>query len=130
MNQHRETVYRRDWSRCVAAESGTCQGGLTLQHRVNRGMGGSSGVGDGPQWFVTMCAYHNGLLESSADAAARGRWAGWSLPHLRAPEVLARLVLKYPVLYGDGTWWFLDAEGLRIPCWDPVSAIARAEAGL
>lgn len=128
MEQWRAVVYHRDWQRCVAAGSGGCAGGLTLQHRVNRGMGGSGLVGDGPQWYVTMCARHNAALEASADLAGKGRWSGWKLPHNRPVEALQLLVLRYPVLYGDGTWWFLDAEGLRIPSWDPVSAIARAEA--
>jgi len=114
MERHRAAVYDRDWRQCVARGLATpCGGGLTLQHRVNRGMGGSADVGDGPQWYVTMCAVHNGLLESDAAMAAVGRRHGWVLPHSVDAE---DAVLYVPVDYPDGHY-LLNAEGGRERVW-------------
>lgn len=89
----RQLVYERDGNACVACG---VSHGLTIQHRKNRGMGGSKLL-DTPANLVTMCAVENMLLESNADFADRGRRNGWKLWSYLDP-------LCCPVLYPDG--WF------------------------
>ena len=99
----RQLVYERDGNACVAC--GVAHG-LTIQHRKNRGMGGSKLL-DSPANLVTMCAVENMLLESNADFADRGRRNGWKLWSYLDP-------LRCPVLYPDGLFG-LDDSGGRYP---------------
>jgi hypothetical protein len=108
LRENRWDVFNRDRLTCVALAFGTapwpCSGGLTIQHRRNRGAGGSHAV-NGPQWLVAMCSGHNGLLESDAEFAALGRALGWKLEEGEDP-------LEVAVFYNDErAWRLLDAEG-------------------
>lgn len=103
--RQRTAVYERDLWCCVACGS---QYGLTIQHRVNRGMGGSK-LFDGFAYWLTMCNDCNCRLEYDADFAELGRKRGWKLPRNRKvyPE-------REPVLYhGDSRQWLLDGDGER-----------------
>jgi len=108
VNEIRPMVEMRDDYRCVV--SGTeygatspCTPGLTMQHRVGRGAGGSA-LFDGPAYLVCMCQHHNTLETSSADFAAVCLANGWKLAR-NAVEVVPELV---PVRYWDG-WYVLEA---------------------
>lgn len=102
----RERVFERDGYMCV--DCGTMSM-LTIQHRVNRGMGGSKNL-DRMSNLITMCVTHNGLLESEAEYAERGRKYGWKVHRNRtvAPE-------DVPVFYRAlRTWVYLGDDGSRL----------------
>ena len=80
----RERVFERDGHECVVFERASeCAGGLTVQHRVGRGMGGSARL-DGVENLVTMCAYHNALVESDALFRRLCVMRGYSVPRWAA----------------------------------------------
>lgn len=80
----REAVFERDGYECVVFERASeCSGGLTVQHRVGRGMGGSARL-DGVENLLTMCAYHNGLVESDALFRRLCVMRGYSVPRWAA----------------------------------------------
>lgn len=58
---------------------------LIPQHRVNRGMGGST-VLDRPANILVLCSEVNGLIESDAQTAAMARSYGWKLRSWENPE--------------------------------------------
>ena len=60
VDKSRPEVFKRDGHICVAdglfeAVKWPCVGGLTIQHRRTKGMGGSA-LGDAPEALVTMCS--------------------------------------------------------------------------
>jgi hypothetical protein len=73
------------------------------QHRINRGMGGSKAL-DRPANILVMCAHLNGLIESSAAAAASAREFGWKLERWMSPEDTP--------FYDNhtGHWYLIDNE--------------------
>lgn len=102
--RNRSLVYQRDEQLCVAC--GTDQD-MTLQHRANRGMGGSKSR-DRVENLVCMCSHHNQLLEMDAEFAQRGRRLGWKLNSWDNP-------LDCPVFYvKDGAFFYLSGRGTRI----------------
>lgn len=104
----REQVFDRDDHICVVQGSiwGTvqpCGGGLTIQHRVGRGMGGSAQF-DAPSSLLAMCAVHNGLAEASSEFAKYCQRNGLSIPR----RVAAMFpISRIPARYSDG-WYLLD----------------------
>ena len=108
VNDIRPMVQMRDDYRCVVAgteygKNSPCTPGLTMQHRVGRGAGGSARF-DGPAYLICMCQHHNTLETSSADFAAVCLANGWKLPR-NAVDVVAELI---PVRYWDG-WYVLES---------------------
>lgn len=106
----RPIVYRRDGFECVVA--GTfeairwpCSGGLTVQHRRGRGMGGSASH-DSPRDLLAMCAGHNQLQTANAMFDVVCRWSGWSVPRWAADQYAMN---RIPVKYADG-WHLLDGD--------------------
>ena len=99
----RRLVFQRDGDECV--HCGTTEG-LTLQHRINRQMGGSK-LRDGPENLVVLCAHANWRLESSAAFADLGRVMGWKLRSWEDPETI-------PVRYASGDFYYLNDRGTRI----------------
>lgn len=97
----RQVFERDDWA-CAAC--GTNQG-LTVHHRANRGLGGSKKM-DMLSNLLTLCAHHNGLLESDPKFAEIGRHHGWKISKWESPE--AR-----PVLYPDGLFYYLKDDGRK-----------------
>lgn len=71
----RNLVYERDGGRCVHCGETVAIG---LQHRVNKGMGGSRNL-DLPSNLLTFCNVGNARLESDPEFAERGRQLGWKL---------------------------------------------------
>lgn len=88
----RTQVFERDLKCCVACGSSY---GLTIQHRINRGMGGSKTL-DGYANLLTLCFACNTALESDAAFAEKGRRMGWKVHRNRGdrprrhPCVLSR----------------------------------------
>ena len=116
VEKSRPIVYRRDRRECVV--SGTfegvrwaCAGGLTVQHRRGKGMGGSA-LGDDPEGLVTMCAFHNVLQTADHEFALLCTKYGWSVPRWAADQYK---LSQIPVYYADG--WFLlsGTERFSIP---------------
>lgn len=112
----RGIVFGRDDHECVVGGlfegiRWPCAGGLTVQHRVGRGMGGSAKY-DALPYLITMCAFHNGLETSDAVFHAACLKAGWSIPRWVAD---LHDIGQIPVRYADG--WFLlsGSDRVRIP---------------
>lgn len=106
----RERVFERDGYMCV--DCGTPYG-LSVQHRVNRGMGRSK-VPEGMASLVTMCVTHNCLLEADAEYAELGRKYGWKVHRNRivAPgdvPVFYRPLQKWVYLGDDGSRLIVEA---------------------
>lgn len=102
----RPEVFKRDRRECVVsglfeAIRWPCKGGLTVQHRRGKGMGGSA-LGDAPESLVTFCAFHNVLQTADADFARACVRYGWSVPRWVADQ---HSMSRLPVRYADG--WFL-----------------------
>lgn len=101
----RSQVFERDCKCCVAC--GTSYG-LTIQHRINRGMGGSKRL-DGYANLLTLCFACNTALESDAAFAEKGRDMGWKVHRNRGIDPA-----DIPVFYhGDSRQWLLDDDGER-----------------
>lgn len=98
----RKKIYDRDGWQCVACGIPV---DLTIQHRKNRGMGGSKSL-DIPENLVTMCGAHNQALEMNAEVAEIGRKNGWKLRQWDDPAVI-------PVRYPDGISWLLTNRFTR-----------------
>lgn len=94
----------RDQGRCL--HCGRDDDALAPNHRKNRGMGGSK-ERDVPSNVVVLCSQFNGLIESSASAAAEALKNGWKLYSGQDPLVT-------PVFdVNDGTWYLLDDKFKR-----------------
>ena len=108
-DKKRRLVYERDGFRC-AAEGPHCQRftNLTIQHRINRGMGGSKRR-DSLSNLLTLCAACNGLLESDAEFAERGRDQGWKLYSWEIPTMVPLFVTW------SRQWLLLNDEGESYP---------------
>ena len=106
----RPIVFERDGHECVVAGQfealrWPCSGGLTVQHRVGRGMG-SSAKHDAPKDLVAMCSGHNQLQTANALFDNYCRLHGWSVPRWAADQYALN---RIPVKYADG-WFFLDGD--------------------
>lgn len=101
----RDLIHARDGV-CVVGM--LCQGQpwrpLVPNHRVNRGMGGSSDPAVNlPSSLHLACDLCNGWLE---DHPAEAYAAGWKVRRGGDPSTI-------PIRYPDGTWWLLDDHGGR-----------------
>ena len=74
---------------------------LVVQHRANRGAGGSKSR-NRPSNYVLICSSFNGLMESSAAHAEFARKMGIKLGSWENP-------LEVPVYFG-GQYWLLDDD--------------------
>ena len=99
----RRLVFQRDGDECV--HCGTTEG-LTLQHRINRGLGGSK-LRDGAANLLVLCGLSNQRLESSSAFADLGRVMGWKLRSWEDPETV-------PVRYASGDFYYLNDRGTRV----------------
>lgn len=98
-----DRLAKRDGRRCL--HCGTTEG-LTVQHRANRGHGGSRSA-ESPANGIILCGLLNGRLESDPDAAELARLAGWKLSRHVDPAA-------WPVWDAVArVWWLLDHEGER-----------------
>lgn len=109
----REQIFDRDERACLASVvGGPCSGGLTIQHAIGRGMGGSAAL-DRPSLLRTLCSGHNGLIEASAEFRAIAEINGWSIPRFR----VGILDIDVPVLYPGARWFVLDDDFGRDEVW-------------
>jgi hypothetical protein len=100
----RERIFERDEGTCVAGPA-SCVGGLTVQHAIGRGMGGSAAL-DHPSLLRTMCSGHNGLIEQSAEFRVVAEINGWAIRRFAASVD----VLAVPVRYPGARWFLLDDD--------------------
>ena len=106
-NRRRELVKERDGFRCMA-EGPHCTRfvDLTMQHRTNKGMGGSKLL-DGFENLITLCGLCNTLLEQDPVWAEIGRERGWKLfsweDRFRV-AVWVGWALEWRLLDGVGDW--------------------------
>jgi hypothetical protein len=108
LDKVRQLVFDRDGNNCLAAgQYGFCGGGLTLQHRVGRGMGGSAQY-DTPAHLITFCAIHNELQTASATFATLCQSRGWSIPRWAVERVAITVI---PVHYPLAGWHLLFEDG-------------------
>jgi len=108
----RQTVYDRDGGLCVARGfMRPCAGDLTIQHRVGRGMGGSSQYDTSPVWLLSLCWGHNVLETENADAREAYTARGWAVPRW---VVNSWDISDVPVCYVDGWHWLGDNERLSV----------------
>lgn len=83
----RTLVLNRDGHMCAAVGIAALNhNDLSMQHRLNRGMGGDPDV-NGPQWLMTLCVWCNVRLEQDAAFASLGRAWGWKLTRGEDPTV-------------------------------------------
>lgn len=108
----RRAVYERDGFRCVHCGA---TGGLSLQHRKNRGMGGSRLL-DTPANLVVLCLLENQALEADTRKANIARFYGWKLKPWDDPLA----VQVYDVNLDE--WFLLDDKGGRRPA-KPVEPV-------
>jgi hypothetical protein len=114
--ENRDAIFERDNGTCVVANTiwsrlTPCGGGLTIQHRVARGMGGSAKY-DEPPYLLTMCAIHNALEPASSEFRKFCERHGYSVPRW----VLNRYAItRVPVKY-DYDWYLLGGtDRFKIP---------------
>lgn len=81
---------------------------LIVQHRANRGSGGSKQAEKASN-LIVLCSAFNGLIESDADAAAKARRFGWKLSRYDHPANRA----VYDVVAGE--WYLLDDNFTKRP---------------
>lgn len=102
----RKRVFERDGGRCVAC--GT-EYGLTIQHRANRGAGGSKSA-ESMENYLLMCWHENTALEASSSFARKGRAYGWKCPRNQVTPPG-----DVPVWYSvERAWFYLDSDGTRL----------------
>jgi len=98
-------VWERDQGRCWH-----CNGteNLTIQHRVNRGMGGSKKL-DRASNLILLCWFTNFEMEASSTAAQVAQNQGWKVSKFVEPS-------EVPVFHwGRGEWLLLDDDfGVRV----------------
>lgn len=114
------TVLDRDGHRCVVQTrcDGRPKAHLTVNHIVNRGIGGSSDPGiNAVTNGISCCGPCNGWLEDFPLVAYR---YGWKRRH-GAPDG--------PVLYPDGEWYELLPNGQRRQVEAPPLAPQRYHGG-
>ena len=104
----RERIFDRDERACLAAGR-LCDGPLTIQHAVGRGMGGSARL-DYPSLLRTLCWMHNGLIEIDAGFRDLAEINGWAIRRFATTTAV-------PVLYPGARWFTLDDEFGRTQVW-------------
>lgn len=96
--QDKKKLFARDEEQCW--HCGTTEQ-LTVQHRVNRGMGGSKRR-DNAANLILLCWFVNFEMEASSRAAESARRAGWKVDRGATPELTP--VFHHPT----NAWYLLD----------------------
>jgi len=108
----RQVVYDRDGGVCVGQGfSLPCSGGLTVQHRVSRGMGGSAQYDSEPAWLISLCWAHNVAETSNASLREAYVARGWGVPRW---VVNSWDISDVPVRYFDGWKFLVNNERLTV----------------
>ena len=80
--------------------------GLSIQHRANKGMGGSK-AREAMANGCILCVMFNVALEQNADDAARARRMGWKISKFDDPEKVPfwhATTQGWRMVFNDGTW--------------------------
>ena len=93
----RKALFDRDGGVCWHCGSPE----VTVQHRVNRGMGGSKQL-DNATNLILLCWFVNFEMEASDKKARMAEYAGWKVS--RYVDPLTVPVFHYP----SQTWFLLD----------------------
>jgi len=105
----RKIVYARDGHACWHCGA---TDGLSIQHRANKGMGGSK-TRDRLDNLLTFCLEGNQRMEADASFANQARDNGWKLPSWTTYDS--------PVWSAwQKKWFVIDADGNKIQT-DPPS---------
>lgn len=114
MKPSRKSLIARDLI-CVIALPGCSGRAETLDHRANRGSGGSQ-VLNAPYCLVGACRFCNGAKEDADGQARRALIArGVRVVKRATNEQTADRCRDTPVEFPDGSWWRLLADGTREP---------------
>ncbi|MEV6653949.1 hypothetical protein [Streptomyces sp. NPDC051219] len=106
----RQLVHSRDGGQCVRCAAGH---GLTIHHRVNRGMGGAQ-----EEWInqshnlLLVCTVCNSWFEDHPRESYENGWK------VRRPQLPGEVEVLYP----DGRLYVLDPEGVRRSTIEPAGA--------
>jgi hypothetical protein len=100
VEDNRDGIYLRDGHQCVVAGSMwarlfPCEGKLTIQHGIGRGMGGSAQF-DSPECLRTMCFGHNDLQPKNSAFAKECIWMGWAIERNRRGLDWTLIPVRYP----------------------------------
>lgn len=100
-------LYERDQYQCLHCGS-TEQ--LTVQHRANRGMGGSKNR-DQASNLITLCWFMNFEMEASSKKAEIAKRHGWKLESWESPsecEVWSEPLRAWILLNDDWTYTLVE----------------------
>lgn len=108
----RDKVIQRDHSTCWHCGESEA---ISIQHRQNRGMGGSK-TRDRLDNLIVLCSAQNVLIESDADAGNLARDYGWKLNSWD--------LYSHPVFdMNTRRWYRLDEKGNRFETEPPTYLI-------
>ena len=106
----RNLVLERDHYACY--HCGATEG-LSIQHRANRGMGGSK-LKDRADNLITFCSLANAEMESDAESAGLARVLGWKLGQWQSYD--------FPVWSNwENRWFVLTEDGQRFYSEPPLA---------
>ena len=108
-------ILKRDEGRCVIAGP-LCFGTATVaDHRANRGIGGSTELDD-PRNLIASCPVCN-MAKEDATGGTRAylERRGIRVRKLATNAATLAVCQDIPVMYPNGDWFELTAEGERIP---------------
>lgn len=98
-------IVPRDGAACAA--TGTTEG-LSIQHRISKGMGGSKRL-ERPSNGVILEVMFNVRLETDAEAAAHATRMGWKVSKWDRRDLTTIPYWHFPT----GAWWVADDDGDR-----------------
>lgn len=102
----------RDGGVCVLNLNGCTKVATTAHHRANRGSGGSK-ILDNLANLVATCVICNGTAEDDADVRADLIRRGLRVEKAATNEATLLRALLTPVVYPDGSEWWLTRDGRR-----------------
>ena len=112
MKPSRKALIARDRI-CVIALPGCSGRAETLDHRANRGSGGSK-VLNAPYCLLGACRFCNGAKEDAdGDTRAELIDRGVRVIKMATNQQTAERCRDTPVLFPDGSWWRLLEDGTR-----------------
>lgn len=100
-------LYARDQNQCL--HCGTTEN-LTVQHRANRGMGGSKNR-DQASNLIVLCWFVNFEMEASSIKAKIAKEYGWKLESWESPamvEVWSEPLRRWILLNDDWTYTIVE----------------------
>lgn len=115
----RDGVLERDGGRCVIAGPFCTVVATVADHRANRGHGGSKVLND-PRCLVAACELCNGWKEDAhGEDRERLIYRGIRVEKDSTNAKTVSRCANKTVLYPDGRWFFLLADGTREEVTEP-----------